>query len=49
MNIIAWRASPVAGVFVLISGLAPVCALRIEGFEHEAAVVTEQFVHADHS
>ena len=49
MNTIAWCAPAIARAFVFISGCAAVCALGIEGFENEATVVAEQFVHADHS
>lgn len=46
---IAWRAPSIACVFMFISGGAAVCALGVEGLEHEAAVVAEQLVHADYS
>src|SRR5690242_14021097 len=49
MYVIAWRSAAITRGLICLRGRAPVRSLRIEGFENQAAVVTEQFVHADYS
>src|SRR5262249_11811036 len=46
--IIAWRTPAIPCRPAGVCGCPPVSSLRVEGLEHQATVVTEQFMHADH-
>ena len=49
MRMKAWRAASIASRLVFVCGPAPVGSLWIERLEHQATVVTEEFVHPHHS